>query len=242
MDYAVDEGMLPLARAWLATPAPRRRPVPARPAATIMLVRDGGEGLECYLQWRPDTMRFAAGVAVFPGGAAEPHDEDLTVTGLRELFEETGVLLGDPTGPPPGRSRLAWARARVEAGEPLTPVSALLGMRLRPDLLTWWMRHITPEFMPHRYDTTFFVTAARPQDDPRPLTQETVSGAWVPCGRALTDDTPLMQPTREALTALAGAVSAADLAGAVRDRTPVMSYLVEGCGPPRLRNGSVTRV
>lgn len=244
MDYPVEERMLPLARRWLATPPGRRRPASARPAATIVLVRDGADGLECYLQWRPETMRFAAGVAVFPGGAVEPHDEDLAVTGLRELFEETGVLLADPAdsaAPPPGPLQLASARDRVEAGEPLTPVAARLGVRLRPDLLIWWMRHITPEFMPHRYDTTFFVTTARPLDDPRPLTGETVSGAWVSCARALADGTPLMQPTREVLTELAGACSAADLAGTARDRTPVMSYLVEDGGPLRLRNGLVVQ-
>ena len=29
----------------------------------------------------------------FPGGVAEPSDADLRVTALRELFEETGLLL-----------------------------------------------------------------------------------------------------------------------------------------------------
>lgn len=235
MDYPVAERMLPHARKWLATPPGERRPVPARPAATIVLVRDGKEGLECYLQWRPSTMRFAAGVAVFPGGAVEAHDEDLAATGIRETFEETGVLLADPLGPAPAPEQLAAARARLEAGEPLAPVADALGVRLRPDLLTWWMRHITPEFLPHRYDTTFFVAAVRPGDDPRPLTSETEHGAWVACSRALTDGTPLMMPTRDVLTSLAAVPTVADVAGAVRERTPVLSYLVDG-DPPRLRN------
>src|SRR3954452_384090 len=52
---------------------------PARPrhASTVVLVRDGAEGVEAYLLRRQKTMAFAAGMYVFPGGSVDPRDEAL---------------------------------------------------------------------------------------------------------------------------------------------------------------------
>ena len=41
---------------------------------------------------RPASMRFAAGMSVFPGGAAEP-GESVAEAAVRETYEETGVQL-----------------------------------------------------------------------------------------------------------------------------------------------------
>src|SRR4051794_24144588 len=49
-------------------------PPPARPAATVALVRDGAAGLEVYLLRRVSQMSFAAGMHVFPGGSVDPAD------------------------------------------------------------------------------------------------------------------------------------------------------------------------
>jgi 8-oxo-dGTP pyrophosphatase MutT (NUDIX family) len=49
-------------------------PAPARPAATVALVRDGADGLEVYLLRRVRAMAFAAGMHVFPGGSVDPAD------------------------------------------------------------------------------------------------------------------------------------------------------------------------
>ena len=70
--------------------------VEPRPAATVVLFReppDGGPGLEVYLVRRHARSGFMASAYVFPGGAAEPGEEDLRVTGARELQEECGVVL-----------------------------------------------------------------------------------------------------------------------------------------------------
>jgi 8-oxo-dGTP pyrophosphatase MutT (NUDIX family) len=94
-------------------------PVDARPAATVVLLRDGVAGLEAYLLRRVPTMAFAPGMHVFPGGSVDPRDADaalrwagpppdswssrlaadaalvtaLTCAAVRETFEESGVLL-----------------------------------------------------------------------------------------------------------------------------------------------------
>ena len=69
--------------------------VEPRPAATVVLFREavGGPGLEVYLVRRHARSGFMASAYVFPGGAAEPGEEDLRVTGARELEEECGVVL-----------------------------------------------------------------------------------------------------------------------------------------------------
>ncbi len=121
-----------------------------RPASTVVLVRPAGGGAsgracEVYLLRRADTLRFAPGYHVFPGGAVDPGDGSpealalldgpLAATGgasadgvtpahvvsaLRECFEEAGVLLardaaGRPAHADPGRA--ARLAAARGAGE-----------------------------------------------------------------------------------------------------------------------------
>ncbi len=50
--------------------------VPLRDAATVVLLRDGPDGLQVYLQRRTRTLAFAAGMYVFPGGRVEAADRD----------------------------------------------------------------------------------------------------------------------------------------------------------------------
>ncbi len=50
----------------------RRTPAEPRDAATVVLTRTGGEGLEVYLLLRQTSMAFAGGMCVFPGGGVDP--------------------------------------------------------------------------------------------------------------------------------------------------------------------------
>ncbi|MFI9593481.1 NUDIX hydrolase [Nonomuraea sp. NPDC052265] len=104
--------------------AGRVAPVPARDAATVVILRGSGPrgGPEVYLLRRKSTMAFAAGAYVFPGGSVDPRDTDqavawagpspkewgeifhasenvargLVCAAVRETFEESGVLLAGP--------------------------------------------------------------------------------------------------------------------------------------------------
>lgn len=57
-------------------------PLPVRPAATVMLVRDpratssGASALEVFLMRRHAAMEFAAGMTVFPGGGVDDRDRE----------------------------------------------------------------------------------------------------------------------------------------------------------------------
>lgn len=59
-------------------------PLQARPAATVMLVRDTGldTGLSVFLMRRHAAMDFAAGVMVFPGGGVDDRDRNADLGGL----------------------------------------------------------------------------------------------------------------------------------------------------------------
>src|ERR1700736_6286920 len=58
--------------------------VPARPAATVLLLRDGGQGLEVHLQQRRAEMDFGALAYVFPGGSLDAQDSSAEAVALLE--------------------------------------------------------------------------------------------------------------------------------------------------------------
>ncbi len=60
--------------------------VTARPAATILLLRDGPGGIEVFMVVRHHAIDFASGALVFPGGRVEEGD-----------FRLAGSLAGCPT-------------------------------------------------------------------------------------------------------------------------------------------------
>lgn len=176
---------------------------PVRPAATVVVLRDGSQGPEALLTRRPATMAFGPGLHVFPGGALDPADHDprlldrllgaeslpplhagpFAVAAIRELFEEAGVLLATrPDGTAPdGR---ALDGARTSAGR---FAGAVVGddLRLRADWLVPLSRWVTPPVYPRRFDARFFVArlpdGATPAFDPR----ETAGHVWLTPSAAL---------------------------------------------------------
>lgn len=72
-----------------------------RLAATVILLRGGRDALEVLLAQRNPQARFMGGAWVFPGGAVNAEDGDgesgRKAAAIRELGEETGVVLHDPT-------------------------------------------------------------------------------------------------------------------------------------------------
>lgn len=152
-----------------------------RHSAALALVREGETGLELAMVERTIRAEFAGGALVFPGGALDADDRDPAwddhVDGLddatasrrlgteagglawwiaaaRECFEEAGVLLAD--APLDCRDRDALNRG--ERG--FRDLLAARGRRLALGDVHYWAHWVTPEGMPRRYDTRFFVAAA----------------------------------------------------------------------------------
>jgi 8-oxo-dGTP pyrophosphatase MutT (NUDIX family) len=70
--------------------------VPVVDGATVVVARDGADGLEVLLLQRTPAAVFAPGVHCFPGGRVDPDDGgDHRVAAVREAEEEAGLRL-DP--------------------------------------------------------------------------------------------------------------------------------------------------
>jgi 8-oxo-dGTP pyrophosphatase MutT (NUDIX family) len=218
--------------------------VPARPAATVVLLRDGG-ALQVFLQHRVGALAFAGGMTVFPGGGVGPGDRPdpavwsgpepawfarrlgcspdeaaaLVAAAVRETFEECGVLLAGPGPvPAPAQARADLVARRRTLGE----VLAAAGLTVSADLLAPWSRWVTPEAEPRRYDTAFLVARLPDGQEADAHTTEAVAaGWWSPVEaveQARRGRLRLMPPTRHTLEELAGYREAAAVLAAARDR------------------------
>jgi 8-oxo-dGTP pyrophosphatase MutT (NUDIX family) len=216
-----------------------------RPAATVVLLRDGRHGPEAYLQRRPRSMGFAAGLWVFPGGRVDDADRDPAVDGswdgpppaawaarlglpvddarghvvaaCRETLEEAGLLLAEPQ-PDPGE--LAGARRDLLAGtRGFTELLAGLGVRLDSGRLRYWAWWVTPEVETRRYDTRFFLAGLPAAAAAAAHPAEAERERWLALVTGAADwELPMLPPTRLTLRDLAGFDSAAAALAAGAER------------------------
>jgi 8-oxo-dGTP pyrophosphatase MutT (NUDIX family) len=233
-------------------PTAERPDVGVRLASTVMVIRDGAAGLEVYVLRRVAGMAFAPGMTVFPGGAVDLADNGpftgwtgpdaawwaarlgvpagaasaLVVAAVRELFEETGVLLAGPVIP--GRTVELGDAVRLailDRRGTLASALASADLVLRADLLRPWANWITPAGRPRRYDTFFFAAALPDGQQARQLTSEADHGEWRTPQGLLADHAAakvqLMPPTIAMLTDLAQFASVEQVLAAERVITPM---------------------
>src|SRR5260370_5834602 len=156
-----------------------------RPAATVLLVRDGPSGLEVLMVTRNVASDFASGALVFPGGRVDTADGGTSmlehcravpgvdaaalafrVAGIRESFEEAHVLLARPRGSerlltaPELAALEADLRAKLGRDPLLGDLVAGGEIELATDLLVPFAHWITPVGPPKRFDTHFFLAPA----------------------------------------------------------------------------------
>ena len=174
----------------------QREPAPLRPAATVLLLRDGPHGLEVLMTRRAMTASFAPGAYVFPGGGidaadAQAHalaarratqsDAQLTqaIAAIRESFEELGILLarhGD------GRMADDSDIAALDRHAPAVEFAQQCqqhGLTLAADQVFLLAHWITDRDLPRRFDVPFLV--ARMPDGQTPVAddKEQFEPVWV---------------------------------------------------------------
>jgi 8-oxo-dGTP pyrophosphatase MutT (NUDIX family) len=179
----------------------------ARPASTILLLRDGVEReIEVFMMVRHHEIEFSSGALVFPGGSVDPADREIIarpqlyaggerhgaaalsfrIAAIRETFEESGILLARPRG---SKDLVAAKQAahiaagpRAALADGKTTFLKILdetGMVLALDELVPYARWITPEGMPKRFDTWFFLAAAPPKQLGAHDGRESTDSLWL---------------------------------------------------------------
>ena len=81
--------------------------IPVRPAATVMLVRDGDEGPEVFMLRRTLSAAFAGGQYVFPGGKVDGTDHADELEAICDGLDdaEASARLGVESGGSHGSSQ-----------------------------------------------------------------------------------------------------------------------------------------
>ncbi len=235
------------------SPSPLRYQIPAdaRPAASLLLLRDRDSGAESGLEVlmltraeRPGDAR--SGVAVFPGGVLDVRDRlahghargpddaslsrrlglaegglDYAIAALRETFEEVGLLLADR--PVDTAALQAW-RERLQRGEvALAALCEATGLALDTAALAYHSHWLTPPGAPKRFDTRFFAALAPAGQVAQADMGEAQALMWLTPQAALDASLglKLLPVTRCTLQDLARFSRAADAWGEAQARTEV---------------------
>ena len=187
-----------------------------RPSSTVILLDERADGLGVFLVRRGAATAFGD-VWAFPGGVVEREDElaapafdhlDADIpflsAAVRELFEETGVLLGRAAAAP---ESLSAARAALNSGE-LAWTSLLRDYRVEIDAaaLHFTGHWITPERFARRFSTRFYLAAAPPGQTAAHCGLELTDSCWLGVAEAIRrhdeDRLPMFFPTITTLRAL----------------------------------------
>jgi 8-oxo-dGTP pyrophosphatase MutT (NUDIX family) len=223
----------------------------------VILVREGAAAFEILMLRRVAEAAFAGGMYVFPGGRVDSDDHlhlfdvhrrgptpaqeaqcralgdewrGYWIAGIRESFEEAGVLLAyDAAGrlvdheESGMRARLEQYRHALHAGHlGLDEICARERLTLAVDRMHFFNRWITPEGRPRRFDTRFFVAVAPPGQRELHDDQETVESLWISADEAIArndaGDLGLMAVTRRQLETLAAYRTVAELEAMILGR------------------------
>jgi 8-oxo-dGTP pyrophosphatase MutT (NUDIX family) len=206
--------------------------------------RDAPEPIEVYMIRRQRSMKFLGGFYAFPGGKVESTDAAAAVlagcngldpaqadacfpafgalpplafwvTAVRELLEESGVLLACDGGGRVVDTREAHVaadadvarRALVTDGADFGALLAERGWRcdLRP--LRYLSHFVTPKTSPIRFTARFFLCRLPSGQTPRLYTEETSEGLWIHPGtgyrRFLAKEMAMAEPAEYGLAYIA---------------------------------------
>ena len=188
--------------------------VAPRPASTTLLLRESAisREIEVFMMVRHHQIEFNSGALVFPGGSVDKGDKEIVarrelhgggealdpgalgfrVAAIRETFEESGILLARQQGShaliDARRAGEIEAACRARLCEGKTSFLDVLTenkLWLAMDELVPYAHWITPEGMPKRFDTWFFLAAAPPDQLGAHDGKESTDSIWVSPREAL---------------------------------------------------------
>lgn len=184
VDGVMSDGSAP-AQSRIAMTRPIAPGVVPRPAVSVIPIRDGDPGLEVFVQHRVQTMDFAPGMVVFPGGRIDPIDTYNAALVPDEQLDELVDIWRDSTYVRQAEDpRLA---VRVVLATGIREVAEETGVLLKPDELIPWDDWTTPPGVPKRFQVHFMV-AHLPSDDersPQNTTTEAFKSEWLPVSEVL---------------------------------------------------------
>jgi glyoxylase-like metal-dependent hydrolase (beta-lactamase superfamily II)/8-oxo-dGTP pyrophosphatase MutT (NUDIX family) len=161
-------------------------PLIPRPAATVVLLRDGPAGPEALLLQRTQSAVFLGGAYVYPGGTLDPADGDARaarrvlglddaaasahlklergglaywVAAVRECFEEAGILIAAEAGGTPISAERAAALVRYRH-HPFIELLEAENLFVPADRLAYYGHWVTSPGRSRRFDARFFLAVA----------------------------------------------------------------------------------
>ncbi len=242
------------------TDKPDNATAKTRDSASVLIIRDGAAHpkygtLQILMVKRHPKIKFAGGAYVFPGGKLDPADRaleerdqkdadgdisaefrGLRYAALREVFEETGLVIGTMGGDRideatrrrlDERYRTAILEDRMTLADFLDRTGITLDMNDCFPFAHW----ITPRVYPIRFDTRFFLCVAPEGQIPSPDGHEITAIEWMhPMTLVEESDGVLMFPTMMNLKMLGRARSVAEALDllAARKIVTVTPQVIEG--------------
>ena len=188
----------------------KKEPSPPRPATTVLLLRPSKRGnaaspLEVFMVVRHHQIDSFSGALVFPGGKLEDADGDrklrarstgatalsdeelkFRIAGIREAFEECGVLLAHKRGHKEliGAADLKpiedrWRAKLTKDEASIVDLVEAEDLELATEFMTPFAHWITPTFVPKRFDTWFFLAEAPADQAALHDGSESVDSVWI---------------------------------------------------------------
>lgn len=250
--------------------------IPKKAATIILLREKESKGLEVFLLKRHEKSSFMGGNFVYPGGRVDrndgfleicslckgitpeeayqifgesvPPDESFAhwVAGIRELFEEAGVLLAyDQSGNPfilknpAERERFLNYRNLLQKDKlTICQLAQEEKFLLALDQLHYYAHWITPEARSERFDTRFFLARHPIGQEATYDQKETTVGIWLNPKEALEEnlrgEVILSPPTLKTLEDLSRFKSIDEVFNSLRKKEirPVLPILTKISGDP----------
>ena len=199
--------------------------VEARPAVSVIPLRDSDRGLEVYVQHRVHTMDFAPGAVVFPGGRVDPADAENPTAVPEDVLDDLLDAWRDSSFVRDAADRSLAVQTILATG--IREMAEETGVELSAEELLPWDDWTTPPGFPKRFQVHFMVVSL-PADDPRSpknTTTEALASEWLPVSdilqRGIDGDLQVMTPTRVILQELADLGSVEAVLNAHPQPTPV---------------------